>query len=120
MGLLPQTSSSGTCLPSLSLPILVRLFTACLIIVGYVCEICTICLHVQLSKDMCTNSVLYGICAYIFNSRRICAQVLCTSFLTCMGFHACMFNSWRIEGKSGFVSHTKLTTEATFMDLFHS
>ena len=24
------------------------------------------------------------------------------------------------EGKSGFVSHTKLTTEATFMDLFHS
>ena len=26
----------------------------------------------------------------------------------------------RLEGKSGFVSHTKLTTEATFMDLFHS
>ena len=25
-----------------------------------------------------------------------------------------------IEGKSGFVSHTKLTAEATFMDLFHS
>ena len=25
-----------------------------------------------------------------------------------------------VEGKSGFVSHTKLTTEATFMDLFHS
>ena len=24
------------------------------------------------------------------------------------------------EGKSGFVSHTKLTAEATFMDLFHS
>ena len=24
------------------------------------------------------------------------------------------------EGKYGFVSHTKLTTEATFMDLFHS
>ena len=24
------------------------------------------------------------------------------------------------EGKSGLVSHTKLTTEATFMDLFHS
>ena len=23
------------------------------------------------------------------------------------------------EGKSGFVSHTKLTAEATFMDLFH-
>ena len=96
LGLLPQTSSSGTCLPSLSLPILVRLLPACLIIVGYVCEICMICLHVQLSKDMCTNSVLYGICAYIFNSWRICAQVLCTSFLTCMGFRACMFNSWRI------------------------
>ena len=26
----------------------------------------------------------------------------------------------RSEGKSGFVSHTKLTAEATFMDLFHS
>ena len=25
-----------------------------------------------------------------------------------------------IKGKSGFVSHTKLTAEATFMDLFHS
>ena len=24
------------------------------------------------------------------------------------------------DGKSGFVSHTKLTAEATFMDLFHS
>ena len=24
-----------------------------------------------------------------------------------------------LEGKSGFVSHTKLTAEATFMDLFH-
>ena len=24
------------------------------------------------------------------------------------------------EGKSGFLSHTKLTAEATFMDLFHS
>ena len=24
------------------------------------------------------------------------------------------------EGKFGFVSHTKLTAEATFMDLFHS
>ena len=24
------------------------------------------------------------------------------------------------EGKSGFVSHTKLIAEATFMDLFHS
>ena len=24
-----------------------------------------------------------------------------------------------VEGKSGFVSHTKLTAEATFMDLFH-
>ena len=24
------------------------------------------------------------------------------------------------EGKSGFISHTKITTEATFMDLFHS
>ena len=25
-----------------------------------------------------------------------------------------------VEGKSGFVSHTKLTAKATFMDLFHS
>ena len=25
-----------------------------------------------------------------------------------------------LEGKSGFVSHTKLIAEATFMDLFHS
>ena len=27
---------------------------------------------------------------------------------------------WLLKGKSGFVSHTKLTAEATFMDLFHS
>ena len=26
----------------------------------------------------------------------------------------------KTEGKSGFVSHTKLIAEATFMDLFHS
>ena len=25
-----------------------------------------------------------------------------------------------VEGNSGFVSHTKLTAKATFMDLFHS
>ena len=30
------------------------------------------------------------------------------------------FSHMSIEGKSGFVSHTKLTAEATFMDLFHS
>ena len=30
--------------------------------------------------------------------------------------------AWRdsFEGKSGFVSHTKLIAEVTFMDLFHS
>ena len=41
-------------------------------------------------------SDLYKVCAYIFNSRRICAQVLCSFFLTCIGFCAYMFNSQRI------------------------
>ena len=45
---------------------------------------------------MCINSMLYRICACIFNSHRICVQVLCSSLLTCMGFHACMFNSYKI------------------------
>ena len=31
-----------------------------------------------------------------------------------------MFFNLYPEGKSGFVSHTKLIAEATFMDLFHS
>ena len=72
---------------------------ACSIPIGYMCEIRMMCLHVQLPKDMCMNSDLYGIYACIFNSRRICAQVLCSSFLTCMGFRACMFNSSRIYAR---------------------
>ena len=28
-------------------------------------------------------------------------------------------NTQTVDRKSGFVSHTKLTAEATFMDLFH-
>ena len=34
-----------------------------------------------------------GFFACMFNSCRICAQVLCCSFFICMGFRACMFNS---------------------------
>ena len=34
-----------------------------------------------------------GFSACMFNSCRICAQVLCCSFFICMGFRACMFNS---------------------------
>ena len=68
----------------------------CLILVGYVCEICIVCLLVQFLKDICTTSNLYRICAYIFNSYRICAQDLHSDFLTCIEFHACMFNSRRI------------------------
>ena len=34
--------------------------------------------------------------------------------------HTSLHYDERSEGKSGFVSHTKLTAEATFMDLFHS
>ena len=50
-----------------------------------------LCLHIQFLWDMCESSVffssnLYGISAYIFNSRRISAQVLYSSFLTCIGF----------------------------------
>ena len=30
---------------------------------------------------MCMNSLLYGICACIFNYWRICAQVLCSDLL---------------------------------------
>ena len=82
---------------------------ACLIPVGYVRKICITCLHVQFLDDMCTTCIgsvpaysiprgrctssvfflsdLYGICACIFNSRRICAW-----FLYCMGFvFACSF-----------------------------
>ena len=69
---------------------------ACSIPVGYVHKICIMCLHVQFPEDMCKNFNLYRICACIFNSWRICAQVLCSSFLTCMGFRVCMFNSHRI------------------------
>ena len=79
---------------------------ACSILVGYMCKICTMCLHVQFSEDMCTSSVffffdlygvsclhvqfsedmctnydLYRICACIFNSWRICALVLCFDLL---------------------------------------
>ena len=42
------------------------------------------------------HSNLDKIYACIFNSHRISTQVLCSSFLTSMGFHACMFNSHRI------------------------
>ena len=67
----------------------------CSIPVGYMSEICIVCLHVQLPKDMCTTFDLYKICACIFNSRRICAQDLHSNLLTCIGFCACMFNSRR-------------------------
>jgi len=56
---------------------------------GYVHKLCIflfwfiwdLCLHIQFLEDMCTSSVffsskLYRICACIFNSRRICAQVV--------------------------------------------
>ena len=65
---LPQTSSSGTCFPSLSLPVLVRLlpwgdlglylyfylfYRACMFNFHRICgEICMMCLYVQLSKDV--------------------------------------------------------------------
>ena len=83
LGLLPQTSLGDTCLPYLSLLVLVRLLPrddlglylslstsstmpASSIPVGYVREICIMCLHVQLPKDMCTSFVfllsdLYGV-----------------------------------------------------------
>ena len=49
-----------------------------------------LCLHIQFLEDMFTSSIffssdLYGIYACIFNSRRICAQVLYSSLLHCMG-----------------------------------
>ena len=44
---------------------------------------------------MCKSSVLYRICACMFNPLEIYAQVLC-SFMICIGFCACMFNSRRI------------------------
>ena len=82
--LLTQTSSGGTCLPSLSLPILMRFLPrgdlisisistfstvlACLIPIGYVCEIYVMCLPAQFLEDMCTNSDFYRICACIFYS----------------------------------------------------
>jgi len=86
---------------------------ACSIPIEYVREICIVCLHVQLQKDMCTTSDLYRICACIFNSQRICAQLLtCIGsmpaysipvgyvhkicILTCIGIRACIFNSRRI------------------------
>ena len=69
---------------------------ACSISVGYVREICMMCLHVQFPEDMCMNFNLYRICACIFNSWRIYAQVPCSSFLTCMGFRVYIFNSRRI------------------------
>ena len=45
---------------------------------------------------MCTTSDLYRICTCIFNSCRKYAQDLHSDFLTCVGFHAYMFNSCRI------------------------
>ena len=80
---------------------------ACLISIGYVAKFVW-CACMFNSRRMCTSSVLYGIYACIFNSQRICAQVMHSSFLTCMGFHACMFNSLRICAQIltciGFVS----------------
>ena len=111
LGLLPQTSPGGTCLPSLSLPVLVRLlpqgdlglylylylfYCACMfnsyricarnlydvptcsIPIGYVHEICMMCLHVQLPMDMCTSSVfflsdLYGVlCVHVQFPKDMC------------------------------------------------
>ena len=60
-----------------------------------ICMVCGLCLHIQFPVDMCTISVLYGTCACIFNSPKMCAQVLCPSFLICM-FCAYTFNSCRI------------------------
>ena len=91
-------SSEGLAQGDIGLYLYLYLFfaLACSIPVGYVHEICMMCLHVQFPEDMCTNFDLYRICACIFNSWRICGQVLCSSFLTCMGFRVCMFNSRKI------------------------
>ena len=107
----------NTCLLFPSLPVLVRLLPQVTLVfifistssivpaysipLGYVYKFQLaqgLCLPIQFSEDMCTNFVFlssdqYGICAYIFNSRRICAQVLCCSNLN--GICACIFNSWR-------------------------
>ena len=69
---------------------------ACSIPVGYVHEIHIVCLHVQLSKDMCTTFDLHRICTCVSNSHRICVQDLHSEFLTYMGSRAYMFNSHRI------------------------
>ena len=60
-----------------------------------------LCLHIQFPKDMFISSIffssdLYGIYACIFNSWRICAQVLYSSLLNCMGSVLAIFNSRRI------------------------
>ena len=95
------------CLPSLSLPILVRLFSRgglglylYLYLFHYACIfnslkiyakiMACIGLHIQFPEDMCTSFVFffssqYGICAYIFSSWRICAQVLYSFLLAGIG-----------------------------------
>ena len=68
------------------------------------------------------SDVEIDVCSHIFH---IFAKIVDqTASRNCIPFYRLISRILKLkgvyEGKSGFVSHTKLTAEATFMDLFHS
>ena len=85
LGLLSWTSLGGLCLW------IILVFPIIISASGWLWSLSLslpllLCLHIQFPRDMCTNFGLYKVFTCIFNSRRISAQVLYSSFLIDMGF----------------------------------
>ena len=74
--------------------------------------------HTSCLDDRSLGMVLSLIC--LFRVKPLTFTLLRRTHLHIFILRQSSFFLVKLERKSGFVSHTKLTAEATFMDLFHS